>query len=87
MNKRFGAFSSSVDPNALSQTVNGLIVLSAGIVAYFAAQNGVTVAVPEIQAQVAVLTTAIGSIWAAFGAIRKVIVWGYDLFTRIRARQ
>lgn len=86
MNKRFGAFSSSVNPEALSQTVNGLIVLAAGSLALFAAQNGVSVTVPEIQAQVAVITSAVGAIWTAVGAIRKVFIWGYDLFTRIRAR-
>lgn len=86
-NKRFGAFSSSANPEVLSQTVNGIFVLVAGIVAFHAAQNGVAVTAPEIQAQVATLATAVGTIWTAVGAIRKVFVWGYDLFTRFsRAR-
>lgn len=85
-NKRFGAFSSSANPEVLSQTVNGIFVLVAGVVAFYAAKNGVSITAPEIQAQVATLTAAVGTIWTAVGVIRKVFVWGYDTFAPLFAR-
>lgn len=81
MNKKFGAFSSSVDPEKLGATVQGIILGLSGIITLIAAKYGIQLLPADLQAfsaQAAGLTTqlAIGAsaVVTIFGLIRKVIV-------------
>lgn len=86
--KRFGAFSSSVDPKKLSETVEGIIKVVAGLAAYF----GMSAVTPDIQnagnqiqalillgTQMAPLIySAWNSATILFGLVRKIFVFAYD---------
>lgn len=74
MNKKFGALSSSTNPEQLGNTVRAVILgLSATIIAlagYFG--------VPLAEGQVAVFATqtglAVSSLWFLYGIIQKIVV-------------
>lgn len=75
MEKRYGALSSSIDPQQLSTMVSGAILtagaLIIGVLGYFG--------VPFTDTQVGELATnlgvAAGSLWFLYGLIRKVVVF------------
>lgn len=80
-NKKFGAFSSSVDPNSLGATVQAVILGLSGIITLIAAKYGIQLLPADIQAlaaQAAVLSTqlAVGAsaLGVVFGLIRKLTV-------------
>lgn len=82
-NKRFGAFSSSVDPEKLAKTVEGSIKALAGFIAFLGVGQ-VTGDINNIAEQAAQLVTLGYSIYGVsetlFGLIRKVFVAISDHF-------
>lgn len=74
MNK-FGSLSSSVNPNKLGATVEGLIMGGSVFIIFLAHQAGLNIG----SAEVSVFAVQVGSIvstsWFLFGAIRKIVVW------------
>jgi hypothetical protein len=75
--RRFGAFSSSVDPNKLAKTVEGVLKAIAGLVAYM----GVSAVAGDINSLGEQLSQGITlgyALWGvaetAFGIVRKVAV-------------
>lgn len=81
MEKRFGSFTSSVDYNKLSTTVEGFIVGVSSIIIFFASLKDITVGTDQVAqfAQQAGTTigafgTFVGSIWTLYGLLRKVVV-------------
>ena len=74
MNKKFGALSSSTNPEALGNTVRAVILgLSATIIAVAGYLN-----IPLAESQVAIFATQVGlavsSLWFLYGIIQKVVV-------------
>lgn len=81
--KRFGALSSSVDPQKLSDTVTGIIMLIAGLATYFGLSS-VSSDLSALSAQVSQLITLGFTFWglskSAFGICRKIFIAIYDKF-------
>lgn len=83
--KRFGALSSSVDPEKLGTMVQGLILGASAIIIFLLSKLGIMLLPGDIQTlatnaasaatQIAAVVSMIG---VAFGAIRKVIVFLAD---------
>ena len=84
MNRRFGALSSSVDPQNLSLTVESAVKLLLGLVALYATSKGLDVASATTQVQaiidvgtqaVAAAFTLYSAIMVGYGLVRKFIVF------------
>ena len=74
--RRFGAFSSSIDPNKLSETVESALKVIGGILLTVG-----IISTPQLNAilgQVGVIVPAAYALWNAgnvlFGAFRKIVV-------------
>lgn len=81
MDKKFGAFSSSTDPQRLGETVTGLVITLSAIVIFVFAQFGVTLFPADVEVLamnvgnlVTVGAIAYGSIRTLYGAFRKFVV-------------
>lgn len=74
--RKFGSFSSSVDPQKLATTVTGVLKFGAGILVYFGVvtQLDANVLVQNMAALATVLFTAWGLIETIFGILRKMVV-------------
>jgi len=76
--KKFGALSSSVNPNELATTVTGFLKTVGGIVAYLG-YTQVTGDINTIIDQIGVIVTAGYSLYGAceviFGIVRKLLVF------------
>ena len=74
MEKRFGALSSSTDPEKLGNTVKGVILAVSTIIIIVAGKLGI----PLTQGEVALLATqfggAVSTLWIAFGLLQKIVV-------------
>lgn len=85
-NKRFGALTSSVDPNKLAATVSGVLKVVGSLVAFLALTGLINAAdsmelVKQLEtlltATVAFVTAAYGTYGAAqavFGTVRKILI-------------
>ncbi len=73
-NPRFGALSSSVNPQELAASVQGGITAVAALIVLVLGMFGVPVAEAEITQIAAQAGTAVGAIWALFGLVRKIVV-------------
>lgn len=65
-------FVSSADPNKVSATIHGLLVANIGLVMFVFQQFNLPYTVEEVMSLIGLVSTAIGAIWVAFGATRKV---------------
>ena len=81
MNKKFGSFSSSIDPQKLSATVEGAIMTVSSLIIFVAAWKGIQVDQNQILAfaqnagaTAAAFGTAIGLGYSLFGILRKIVV-------------
>lgn len=76
MNKKFGAFSSSVNPDQLSKTVEGLLKMVGGLAVYFG-YTSITGDINSLADQIASLITVgysfVGLAETAFGLLRKIV--------------
>lgn len=77
MNTKFGALSSSVDPQKLASTVTGFIKVAGGVLAYLG-YTQITGDLNSVADQIGVVVTLgyafYGACEALFGLVRKVIV-------------
>lgn len=75
-NRRFGALSSSVDPQKLSKTVEGILKLAAGLLVAFGVLDAVDASqlIENILKLVSLGFSAYGLAEAIFGILRKVVV-------------
>lgn len=81
MNKKFGALSSSIDPDQLSATVSGAILTASSIIIVLAHSIfGITI-VPDAITQFAQQAgITIGFLWMVFGLVRKLVVYIHQRF-------
>lgn len=72
--RKFGALTSSVDPNAIAATVSGLLIASASLIVILAGHLGFSLTVEQVTTYAGALGTSIGAIVTIFGLLRKVVV-------------
>ncbi len=74
MQKKFGAFSSSEDPEKLASTVKGLIVGGATLIIFLASKFGFEISTEQVT-QIAIdAGMIVSTIWTLYGLLKKVIV-------------
>jgi hypothetical protein len=80
-NKRFGALSSSMDPQKLGTTVQAVMLGASGLIVFLAAQMGIKLVPADMQALAAnsaILATQVSIAFSALGVVyglaRKLIV-------------
>lgn len=75
MEKRFGALSSSTDPDKLANTVRGVILMASSVIILLASKLfGITLTAEDITSLATVLGSLSGAIWVVYGLIQKVVV-------------
>lgn len=72
--KKFGALSSSVDPQQLSTTVSGFIISLSAVIIIIAGKMGVPLTQSSVALFAEQLGLAVGSLTFLYGLIRKIIV-------------
>lgn len=73
-NRKFGAITSSVDPEKIALTVSGLMISSASIIVIVLGHLGFPVSVEQVTNFAGALGTTIGFIVTVYGLIRKLLV-------------
>jgi alanine-alpha-ketoisovalerate/valine-pyruvate aminotransferase len=73
-NKKFGAFSSSDDPQKLADTVKSFILALASVIIILGRQFGWEITQENIVLVAGQLGLAVSSIWFIFGLVKKVVV-------------
>ncbi len=84
--KRFGAFSSSENPDALADTVKGVILGLASVILLVSHWLGLNIGTAEITNFAIGAGTAASSLWIAYGLIKKGVVWLLDTFHTLKAK-
>lgn len=83
MNKRFGALSSSANPQELAATVTGIIKALGGFLVFLGVSS-VAGEIDTLADQVSTLVTLGITFWgiaeSAFGILRKIFITVYDKF-------
>lgn len=74
MQKRFGALSSSSNPQEVANTVKGVVLSLSSLIIFFAGQVGVPFAEGDVANFAQNLGFAIGGLWALYGLLMKVVV-------------
>lgn len=75
MDKKFGALSSSANPQEISATVTGAMIGVTPVIIFIAGLLGLDLATSDV-AQFAQLTgLAASGLWMGFGATRKLVLW------------
>jgi len=73
-NRKFGALSSSTNPQELSATVSGAILSVSSLIIWGASYLGVPVGHEAISNFATQAGLAAGSLWFLFGIVRKAVV-------------
>ena len=80
MDKKYGALSSSEDPQKLADTVKGAI-LGGGVLIIFGLKYfGIEVGSEDISEFAIQAGSAISAVWIAYGAVKKVILFVHSKF-------
>lgn len=75
MNKRFGALSSSVDPNQLANTVKGFILAFSSIIVLVGTNLlGISISAQDVTDLATAIGTMAGSVWVVYGLLQKLVV-------------
>lgn len=74
MEKRFGALSSSSNPQEVANTVKGTILALSSVIILIAGQVGVPFAETDVANFAQNIGFAAGGLWALYGLIMKVVV-------------
>lgn len=73
-NRKFGALSSSVNPDQLSATVSGGILAFSGLIILAGHYLGISLADGQVAQFAQQAGISVGFLWALFGVIRKIVV-------------
>lgn len=84
--KRFGAFSSSENPDALADTVKGVILGASTLIILLAHLLGLNIGTAEITNFAIGAGSAASSLWIAYGLIKKGIVWILDTYHKMKTQ-
>lgn len=75
MQRKFGALSSSVNPDQLANTVRGGILAIAGVIVYFGLNLfGVEITQGDITTFASAAGAVAGGVWAIYGLLQKLVV-------------
>lgn len=74
MERKFGALSSSEDPQKLADTVKGFILAFSAILMVIGTKLGVPLTENQIALFAEQLGLAIGSLWFLYGLIKKIVI-------------
>lgn len=75
MDKRFGALSSSTNPQELAATVNGAILAVSSIILYVGTNLvGIDITQGDITSFAAAIGAVAGGVWTVYGLLRKLVV-------------
>lgn len=77
-NKKFGALSSSEDPQKLADTVKGLIISLSGVIILVLHVFDINIMAEQVSLFATELAFSIGSILTIYGLIKKFIIWIQD---------
>lgn len=80
MKRRFGAFGSSTNPEALGETVKGAIIAASVAIIWGANLLGFDIINQQVTDFAVAAGTAVSSLWILFGLLQKVFVAVYDKF-------
>lgn len=73
-NRKFGSLSSSVDPQKLSATVSGAILLFSGLLISLGSWLGIPLTDSQIGVFAQQVGVGAGALWFLYGVVRKTIV-------------
>ena len=73
-NKKFGALSSSTNPQELSATVSGAILSFSALIIFVAGHFGFNIDNAQLTDLAGQIGLAAGALWFIFGVVRKVVV-------------
>jgi len=74
-NRKFGAFSSSEDPEKLANTVKGAVLSFSAIILMIAQYFDIPLTDLDIVTFASQLGLAVGSLWAMYGVLLKVVAY------------
>lgn len=74
MERKFGALSSSTDPEQLGNTVKGTILMFTGIILVVARYLNIPLTETEVVAAATQLGLMIGAVWMLYGLVMKAVV-------------
>ncbi len=78
MNKKYGALTSSQDPNEIANKVKGAVVFSSSIIIFVLAKwFNIHLTVTDMTQVGTELGAIAGAIWAVYGSILHLIAWFY----------
>lgn len=78
MNRKFGAITSSTDPNEVANTVKGLVVSFSAIIIIVAQQFfHLTLSSNDVLSLASELSLGAGAVWTIYGLIMKVLAWKF----------
>lgn len=74
--RRFGAFSSSEDPEKLGSTIRA-VILGVGVLIIFLVQQifGITWTIDNVQELATSAGGLVSAIWLAYGLVKKTAIW------------
>lgn len=75
MNKKFGALSSSENPEKLADTVKGVILGLSVLIIFVAKLGGIEIGTEEITNFAIGAGTAVSSLLVFYGLVKKIIIW------------
>lgn len=73
-NRKFGAFSSSEDPQKLGDTIKALIIAASVGIIFIGHALGFEIGTESITQFAMAAGTAVSSVWFIFGVLKKIIV-------------
>ena len=75
MNKRFGALSSSTNPDQLANTVRGFILAISSIIVLVATNVfGLSITAADVSELATAVGAMAGSVWLVYGLLQKLVV-------------
>jgi len=74
MNKKFGSWTSSQNPEELANRVKGMIIASSGVIVFvFAKVFGIELTADDVISGASQVSIVAGAIWAIYGAILALV--------------
>jgi len=77
-NRRYGALTSSQDPNAIAQKVKGVILALSSIIIFAGARFfGIQLSASDMISLATEVGAVAGAVWAIYGSVLHLIAWYY----------
>lgn len=75
MNKKYGALTSSQNPEEIANTVKGIVLALSGVITLFATHFlGLSLSSTDVLTLATGLGTGAGAVWTCYGLIMKLVV-------------